>query len=119
MHLVSVAQMKELERQADAGGLSYDRMMAKAGKGLAELIHTRFWSDDHHSVLGLVGSGNNGGDTLVALAHLMHDGWTAKAYIVNEREKDDALISTFLAAGGELAVYSEDVFPESIEKLGQ
>ena len=82
MHLVSVAQMKELEKQADAGGLSYDRMMAKAGKGLADIIHTRFWSHDHHSVLGLVGSGNNGGDTLVALTHLIQDGWTAKAYIV-------------------------------------
>ena len=99
MHLVSVAQMKELERQADGGGLSYDRMMAKAGKGLANIIHTRFWSDDHHSVLGLVGSGNNGGDTLVALTHLVQDGWTAKAYIVNEREKDDVLISTFLVCG--------------------
>ena len=109
MHLVSVAQMKELERQADGGGLSYDRMMAKAGKGLANIIHTRFWSDDHHSVLGLVGSGNNGGDTLVALTHLVQDGWTAKAYIVNEREKDDVLISTFLSAGGELASFSEDV----------
>ena len=108
MHLVSVAQMKELEKQADAGGLGYERMMAKAGKGLAELIHTRFWAQDGLSVLGLVGSGNNGGDTLVALAHLIHDGWTAKAYIVKEREKDDALISAFLAAGGELFVYSDN-----------
>jgi len=108
MRLVSVAQMKELEKQADAGGLSYDRMMAKAGKELAELIHTRFSSYDRQSVLGLVGGGNNGGDTLVALTHLIHDGWTAKAYIVKEREKDDILISAFLAAGGELAVYSED-----------
>ena len=116
MRLVSVAQMKELEKQADAGGLSYDRMMAKAGKGLAEIIHTRFWVHDRHSVLGLVGSGNNGGDTLVALAHLIHFGWTAKAYIVKEREKDDDLISAFLAAGGELAVYSEDASLKVLKK---
>ena len=109
MRLVSVAQMKELERQADAGELSYDRMMAKAGKGLADLIHARFWSDDHHSVLGLIGSGNNGGDTLVALGHLINEGWAAKAYIVKERAKNDGLISTFLAAGGELTAFSDDV----------
>ena len=116
MRLVSVAQIKELEKQADAGGLSYGRMMAKAGKGLAELIHIRFWKDDRHSVLGLVGSGNNGGDTLVALVHLIDAGWIAKAYIVKEREKDDALISAFLAAGGELAVYAEDDFLKILKK---
>ena len=109
MRLVSVAQMKELERQADGGGLSYTRMMAKAGKGLADIIHARFWSHDHHSVLGMVGSGNNGGDTMVALTQLINGGWTAKAYIVKEREKDDDLISAFLAKGGELASFSDDV----------
>jgi NAD(P)H-hydrate epimerase len=108
MRLVSVAQMKELERQAYAGGLSYDRMIARAGKGLAELIHTRFWAKEYRSVLGLVGSGNNGGDTLVALTFLIREGWSVKAYIIKEREKDDPLISAYLAAGGELADFSGD-----------
>lgn len=109
MWLVSVAQMIELERQANAGGLGYDRMMARAGKGLADLIHTRFWKKEFRSVLGLVGCGNNGGDTLIALTHLKHEGWSAKAYIVKERGIDDPQTSAYLAAGGELADYSADL----------
>ena len=108
MRLVSVMQMKELERQADAGGLSYDRMMARAGKELGELIHTRFWAREFRSALGLVGSGNNGGDTLVALTLLKREGWSVKAYIVNGREKNDPQTSAYLAAGGELTDYSDD-----------
>ena len=96
MRLVSVMQMKELERQADAGGLSYDRMMARAGKKLGELIHTRFWAREFRSALGLVGSGNNGGDTLVALTLLKREGWSVKAYIVNGREKNDPQTSAYL-----------------------
>jgi len=116
MRLVSVAQMKELERQAAEGGLSYDRMMSRAGKGLADLIHARYRDDDRHTVLGLVGSGNNGGDTLVALVHLIHDGWTAKAYIVREREKNDPLVSEFMAAGGELTGYTKDASLKYLKK---
>ncbi len=43
MQIVSVEQMKELERQANDGGLSYDRMMVKAGNGLAETVHNHFF----------------------------------------------------------------------------
>ncbi|MDP2964640.1 MAG: NAD(P)H-hydrate dehydratase [Pelolinea sp.] len=109
MRFVSVAQMRELESQANAGDLSYDRMMARAGKGLADAVHNRYWAKDLRSVLGLVGSGNNGGDTLVALTHLKHEGWSVKAYIVNERDKNDLLISAYLAAAGGLADVSADV----------
>ncbi len=108
MRLVSVAQMKKLERQADAGGLSYERMMARAGKKLAEVIHARCSVNEFRSVLGLIGNGNNGGDTLVALTHLKREGWPVKAYIVKEREKNDHQTSAYLAAGGELANHSED-----------
>jgi NAD(P)H-hydrate repair Nnr-like enzyme with NAD(P)H-hydrate epimerase domain len=44
--------------------------------------------------------GNNGGDTLVALAALAAEGWKARAYLV-KRKKDD-LVKRFLEAGGEV-----------------
>ena len=50
--------------------------------------------------LGLVGSGNNGGDTLVALAVLAGWGWQVKAYLVRPRPQDDPLVERVLAAGG-------------------
>ena len=114
MRLVSVAQMRKLESQANAGGLSYDRMMARAGSGLAEVIHNRYWARGFRTVLGLVGSGNNGGDTLVALTHLKQKGWSVKAYIIKERNKNDPLISAYLAAGDGLADAFED---QSFRKL--
>ena len=75
MKRVSVAQMKALESQADAGGLSYDQMMANAGLALAQVVHRRYFRRPSRSVLGLVGSGNNGGDCLIALRHLAEWGW--------------------------------------------
>ena len=44
-------------------------------------------------VLALVGSGNNGGDALVALYHLSLEKWDTYAYIVRKRAEDDPLIA--------------------------
>ena len=38
MKLVTVSQMKAIEKEADANGLTYDQMMENAGQGLAEAI---------------------------------------------------------------------------------
>src|SRR5512133_3069289 len=38
MKLVTVAQMRDIEKEADANGLSYAEMMQNAGRGLAEVI---------------------------------------------------------------------------------
>ena len=50
----------------------------------------------------MVGSGNNGGDTLVALRHLAGMGWKAIAYLVKSREEGDPLVQSFVEAGGEV-----------------
>jgi hydroxyethylthiazole kinase-like uncharacterized protein yjeF len=44
----------------------------------------------------------------VALTHLKHEGWEVKAYIVNERDVNDPLVSAYLAASGELGFRAED-----------
>ena len=85
MKLVSVSEMKAIEQQADARGLSYAHMMENAGQGLADVIHDLKSGADWEDVLGLVGPGNNGGDTLVALAHLALAGWRARAYCVKRK----------------------------------
>jgi NAD(P)H-hydrate repair Nnr-like enzyme with NAD(P)H-hydrate epimerase domain len=38
MKLVTVAQMQKIEKDADAGGLTYDQMMENAGQGLADIV---------------------------------------------------------------------------------
>lgn len=72
MKLVTIAQMRELEKEADANGLPYAEMMENAGLGLAEIVDEIAFDNDWNEVLGLVGPGNNGGDTLVALTHRAH-----------------------------------------------
>jgi NAD(P)H-hydrate epimerase len=108
MKLVTVAEMQAIERAADASGLSYARMMENAGRGLAEVAAGEYGDLRAGGVLGLVGSGNNGGDTLVALARLAAQGWPASAYIVRPRPADDPLVTRLREAGGEILTGEED-----------
>src|SRR3990172_3486082 len=100
MKLVTVSQMQAIEKEADASGLTYDQMMENAGQRLADIILALFFDDIEPEAVGLVGPGNNGGDTLVALTALVAEGWKASAYLV--KRKKDALVKQFVEAGGEL-----------------
>lgn len=101
MKLVTVSEMQAIEREADAHGLAYAQMMENAGNNLAQIVLTASGTLPDKSVLGLVGSGNNGGDALVALAFLAARGWRAVAYAVRPRAADDPLVAQLLAAGGQ------------------
>ena len=90
MKLITVSQMKAIEKEADDSGLTYDQMMENAGQGLAEVIQDMPIEEEDREVFGLVGAGNNGGDALVALSHLAADGWRTRAYLV--KRKNDALV---------------------------
>ncbi|MGZ9235457.1 MAG: NAD(P)H-hydrate dehydratase [Anaerolineales bacterium] len=128
MKLVTVSQMQAIEKEADASGLTYDQMMENAGRGLADIILSLHVGDAESEVIGLVGPGNNGGDTLVALSALAAEGWKAGAYLV-KRKKDD-LVKRFLEAGGEVlskenpfeqlaqAIETADVFLDGIFGTG-
>ena len=107
MKLVTVAQMSAIEKEADANGLSYAEMMENAGHGLAEIVNEISLDDEWEEVLGLVGPGNNGGDTLVALTHLAEEGWHACAYVVKRKKKDE-LVARLLEAGGEVTFVEND-----------
>ena len=107
MKLVTVAQMREIEKEADANGLPYAEMMENAGRGLAEIVNEIAFDDEWEEVLGLVGPGNNGGDTLVALTHLVEEGWHARAYVVKRKKKDE-LLARFTEAGGEVTFAETD-----------
>ncbi len=106
MKLVTVSQMKAIEKEADASGLTYDQMMENAGQGLAEVIQDLPIEEEDREVFGLVGAGNNGGDTLVALSHLAADGWRTRAYLV--KRKNDALVKRLKDAGGEITSMDDD-----------
>ncbi len=108
MKLVTVDEMLDIEQQADASGLTYERMMENAGKGLAEVIADHYGHLPKPSACGLIGSGNNGGDTLVALAALAKQGWSVAGYLVNARPDDDPYVERLRQAGGEIILAPED-----------
>ncbi|GAB4454428.1 MAG: bifunctional ADP-dependent NAD(P)H-hydrate dehydratase/NAD(P)H-hydrate epimerase [Anaerolineales bacterium] len=114
MKLVTVTQMQTIEKEADAAGLTYDQMMENAGQGLADVILDLFADEPEPEAVGLVGPGNNGGDTLVALTALLEEGWKAKAYLV--KRKKDALVKRFTEAGGEI-ISGEDAFDKLAEAV--
>ncbi|MBK6645524.1 MAG: NAD(P)H-hydrate dehydratase [Anaerolineales bacterium] len=114
MKLVTVSQMRAIEKEADAKGLSYAQMMENAGRGLAEYLHNLGENNGWETVTGIVGSGNNGGDTLVALAWLAEAGWRTHAYLVNRRTARDPLVTRYLKSGGDLTQFSTDTNFESL-----
>jgi len=107
MKLVTVSQMRAIEKEADAKGVSYAQLMENAGRGLAEIVHALGQENGWDTVTGLVGSGNNGGDALVALTWLAGAGWRTYAYLAN-RKMDDPLIMRYLEAGGEIFQFGSD-----------
>ncbi|MCI0520230.1 MAG: NAD(P)H-hydrate dehydratase [Chloroflexi bacterium] len=100
--ILSVAEMVAVEKEADAGGWRYAQMMEAAGKRLAEEVQIAYSHLRPRNVLGLVGSGNNGGDALVALAWLAGWGWKTTAVLLRPRSADDPLVTRLRQAGGEL-----------------
>jgi NAD(P)H-hydrate epimerase len=115
MKLVTVSQMQAVEKEADAGGLTYDQMMENAGQGLADIILDLYEGDEELQAVGLVGPGNNGGDTLVALAALAAEGWKTRAYLV--KRKKDNLFKRFTESGGEILA-GENAFEQLAEAIG-
>jgi ADP-dependent NAD(P)H-hydrate dehydratase / NAD(P)H-hydrate epimerase len=117
MKLVTVPQMHLIEQEADGSGLTYEKMMENAGYNLSrEVLRLAYAQDDEEEfqVLGLVGPGNNGGDTLVALTRLAEKGWTARAYIIHRKVTGDALIKRLEEADGEVYPAEKD---ESFQQL--
>ena len=114
MKLVTVSQMQAIEKEADESGLTYDQMMENAGRGLADIILDLYAEDVEPEVVGLVGPGNNGGDTLVAMSVLAANGWKARAYLV--KRKKDELVKRFMSAGGEI-LSGDNAFQQLAEAI--
>lgn len=117
MDLVTVSQMIILEKEANERGLGYDQMMMNAGSALAEVIQGRYGHGQSRNILGLIGSGNNGGDTLIALSKLIEKGWQAAAYLVKRRKKNDPLVLSIIKNDGQVISIDEDASFDGLREL--
>src|SRR5437879_13445210 len=70
--MISPAEMRVLDRNAQYFGVSILELMENAGKAVADAARSEFAAAGK-SVLVLCGTGNNGGDGLVAARHLAKD----------------------------------------------
>ena len=83
----AVETVREVEAQAMAG-LPEGELMQRAAQGLAEVAAARLEDSDGSTVVGLVGSGDNGGDTLYAVAHLAESGYACAVVVVAAGGRD-------------------------------
>ncbi len=90
MHIVTVAEMRELEAQAEQQyGLSSHVLMENAGKSAADILAYYIRQQrglEGLNVLFLIGPGNNGGDGLVVARYLQQWGANVSLYRWKERQ---------------------------------
>ncbi|MBC9822029.1 bifunctional ADP-dependent NAD(P)H-hydrate dehydratase/NAD(P)H-hydrate epimerase [Terrabacter sp. MAHUQ-38] len=96
---------------AAMSGLPEGELMARAARGLAEVAIARLTDTEGATVVGLVGAGANGGDTLYAVAHLAESGFACAVVLVPTSGRDGvhaAGLDAAEAAGVMVHVASDD-----------
>ncbi len=117
MRLWTVQEMRAVEEEAHANGISYDQMIEEAGQGVADTLDELYGNEEQVScVVGLVGGGRNGSDTLSALIELAEKGWEARAYLLRDLPTDDVWKRRAADADIEMMVMAEDAGFEALEE---
>ncbi|MFC2044789.1 NAD(P)H-hydrate epimerase, partial [Chloroflexota bacterium] len=89
MKILTVDEMRDVEKECSKIGLSTDVLMENAGRAVAEEAKNILGAINQQDIVVLIGPGNNGGDGLV-VARYLHD-WGAKVsfYLIGRRPPDD------------------------------
>jgi NAD(P)H-hydrate epimerase len=105
---VTVEQMRQVESAADAAGHTYAKMMDLAGAAVAQEIIEATGGVEGQSILILVGTGNNGGDGLVAGDLLADQGAQVSVYLTKGRDQQDQYVARLRERGVLIAVAEDD-----------
>lgn len=92
MRVVSISQMKQLEKEADLSGLSYYQMMENAGFGAYLFIKDKL---NPKSVTVFCGSGNNAGDGFVLARYFAKDNVLCNVVLCGENPKTSDAIKNY------------------------
>jgi len=114
--LVTAAQMHELEQKAVDAGTPLDALMESAGLAVAQEAWLSLGVVAGRRILVLVGSGNNGGDGLVAARHLADWEGDAVVYLLAARAEDDANLAKVRSLGVPVIAASDDAGFESLQQ---
>ncbi len=115
MKIVSVAEMRELERQTEASGISTTILMEQAGYQVAKAIRDKLNGAAGRHVTVLVGPGNNGGDALVAARHLHDWGALLHLFLLADRPTADPNYTAVLSRNVRITTISLTPLPEPVE----
>lgn len=86
----TASEAASFDRRAVEGvGVPQSVLMENAGRSAAMIARALYRGSE---AVALVGSGNNGGDALVALRSLAAWGWSVQAVLVADRSADDPLL---------------------------
>lgn len=89
MKIVTAEQMRDIDRKAADMGISTADLMENAGRAVAEAIRDFVDYIAGKRVLVLAGSGNNGGDALVAARYLHEWGADVNVFLLTDRSSED------------------------------
>ncbi len=108
MKIVTSEQMRRIEAQCEAAGVSTDTLMARAGLAVAQRVRHHLGHLAGVHVLVLAGRGNNGADGLIAAAHLRRWGARVTAYVCLDRPTPDPWLDCAKAGGVNIVHASSD-----------
>lgn len=103
MKILSVAQMRALERAAEQEGATMIELMKMAGASAAQLMMDRMGVKADDTVAVLCGKGRNGGDGFISAAYLRQRGVNS-SIILMDGEPRSADARAALKAAGEIGV---------------
>jgi NAD(P)H-hydrate epimerase len=106
--IVTVEQMRRVESASDGAGWTYAQMMERAGRAVASAVLERVPSVAGKRAVVLAGSGNNGGDGLVAGRVLADAGMQVAVYLARPRPDDDPHLAALRGRGSLIASAADD-----------
>jgi hydroxyethylthiazole kinase-like uncharacterized protein yjeF len=116
MKIVTIDEMRDIEDRSEEAGVSKDTLMENAGLAVARSVRHRFGPLTGVPILVLVGSGNNGGDGLVAARHLDTWGALVDVYICRDRRTPDPKLDVVREQGISITPASNDPGLSHLEK---
>lgn len=100
MHIVTTAEMRAIEAEAERRGVPAATLMEAAGAAVATAVERLV--EHMGPIVVLVGSGNNGGDALVAATHLLRAGRPVALWTVPGRAAAAPVPAAALTAAEQL-----------------
>ena len=92
-HIVTAAQMKEIERAGNAHGLPYLQMMENAGLAAYTELQKQFPQPGR--LLVVCGKGNNSGDGFVIARAAAKAGWSVTVFLAEGEPKTADAVTNF------------------------